>query len=99
MNKVHFIRKILSSVQSMYVHSSNERFVKYLKNNGVVVGEGTRFRPQSTTIDLSRPSLVTIGANCYFNENYSLLTHDWVTHVFLHAGLDFLPSSGRVTTW
>ena len=81
----------------MYVHSSNERFVKYLKNNGVVVGEGTKFRPKSTTIDLTRPSLLTIGANCYFNENFTLLTHDWVTHVFLHAGLDFLPSSGRVT--
>lgn len=26
-----------------------------------------------------------------------MLTHDWVTHVFLHAGMDFLPSSGRVT--
>lgn len=38
MNLMHIIRKILSSVQLMYVLSSNERFVKYLKNNGVVVG-------------------------------------------------------------
>lgn len=31
------------------------------------------------------------------NENFTLLTHDWVTRVFIRCGLDFLPSSGRVT--
>lgn len=40
MSMAHIIRKIISSVQSMYVLSSNERFVKYLKNNGIVVGGG-----------------------------------------------------------
>ena len=61
------------------------------------MGGGTKFRPNSTQIDMTRPSLVTIGANCYFNEHFTLLTHDWVTQVFLNAGMEFLPSSGRVT--
>lgn len=60
-------------------------------------GGGTKFRPNSTQIDITRPSLVTIGENCYFNEHFTLLTHDWVTQVFLNAGLEFLPSSGKVT--
>ena len=58
---------------------------------------GANFRPFSTEIDLSRPSLVTIGDNCYFNKNFTLLTHDWVTRVFIYSGGEFLPSSGRVT--
>lgn len=31
------------------------------------------------------------------NENFTLLTHDWVTKVFIQSGYEFLPSSGRVT--
>ena len=31
------------------------------------------------------------------NRNFTLLTHDWVTHVFIHAGLNFLNSSGKIT--
>lgn len=61
------------------------------------MGGGTKFRPHSTQIDLTRPSLVTIGENCYFNEHFTILTHDWVTQVFLNVGMEFLPSSGRVT--
>lgn len=45
---------------------------------------------------MTRPSLITIGDNCYFNRNFTLLTHDWVTKVFLHTGRNFLNSSGRV---
>lgn len=48
-------------------------------------------------IDMTRPSLVTIGNNCYFNKNFTLLTHDWVTKVFLNSNRDFVNSSGRVT--
>ena len=28
---------------------------------------------------------------------FTLLTHDWVTQVFINSGREFLPSSGRVT--
>lgn len=46
---------------------------------------------------MTRPSLVKIGKNCYFNKQFVLLTHDWVTRVFIYSGREFLPSSGRVT--
>lgn len=91
------VNKIKNRVYAIYNHSSNERFVKYLRKSGVHVGGGTKFRPNSTQIDMTRPSLVSIGENCYFNEHFTLLTHDWVTQVFLNAGMEFLPSSGRVT--
>lgn len=53
--------------------------------------------PDSFNIDHTRPSLVKIGNNCYFNKNVTILTHDWVTKVFVQSGRDFLNSSGRVT--
>lgn len=92
-----FIKRLYSRIKEMYNRSSNERYIKYLRKKGVVIGKGVRFLyPAATTIDTTRPSLVKIGNNCFFNKNFTLLTHDWVTHVFIHAGLDFLPSSGRV---
>lgn len=54
-------------------------------------------RPRSFNIDLTRPSLITIGSNCYFNENFTILTHDWVTKVFLNSDREFINSSGRVS--
>lgn len=72
------------------------RFCSYLRNRGVLVGNGTCFRPKTTHIDLTRPCLITIGDNCYFNEKLSILTHDYVTHTFINSGREFLPSSGKV---
>jgi acyl-[acyl carrier protein]--UDP-N-acetylglucosamine O-acyltransferase len=46
---------------------------------------------------LTRPSLITIGNDCYFNKGLTLLTHDWVTRTFIYSGREFLPSSGRIT--
>lgn len=61
------------------------------------MGKGCHFDPKTTHIDLTRPSLITIGDDCYMNRNFSILTHDWVSHVFLYSGRDFVNSSGSVT--
>lgn len=94
---MNIIRKIIAVFEDLYNHSSNIRFCCYLKNKGIKLGGGNSFRPHSTFIDFTRPSLITIGSNCYFNENLTILTHDWVTKVFLNSGHEFLPSSGKVT--
>ena len=91
------ISKIINKLLRMYYHSSSDKFCNYLKSKGIQIGGGNSFRPKTTEIDLTRPSLISIGSNCYFNEHFCILTHDWVTHVFLHSGREFLPSSGRVT--
>lgn len=49
------------------------------------------------TIDVTRPYLVSIGNNVMINKNFTLLTHDFVSGVFLGKYHDFLPSSGKVT--
>lgn len=90
------INKIIRKLQELYYKSSSERYCHWLRNKGILIGVGTKLRPKTTHIDLTRPSLVTIGENCYMNENFTLLTHDWVTKVFIQCGYEFLPSSGRV---
>lgn len=89
--------RIVRRIKKLIALQSPEGYRKWLNNNGIKVGGGTRFDPKTTLIDLTRPSLVTIGSNCYFNSNFTLLTHDWVTKVFIQSGRDFLASSGRVT--
>lgn len=90
------IKKLIDRLKQIYYKSSNERYVTFLRTKGIDIGAGTMMRPKSTTIDLTRPSLISIGMNCYMNENFTLLTHDWVTRVFIRCNMDFLPSSGRV---
>lgn len=90
-------KRIIDKLKSYTCRFSNGKFVNYLKSKGIEVGAGTKFRPFSTEIDMTRPSLVKIGKNCYFNKQFVLLTHDWVTRVFIYSGREFLPSSGRVT--
>lgn len=91
------IRKIIGYLKRKKACSSSERFCEYLRRKGLSIGVNTHFDPKSSVIDITRPSLVRIGDNCYFNKNFTLLTHDWVAKVFIESNREFLPSSGRVT--
>lgn len=92
------IRRIINKVNNILVHRSSAAYVKYLREHGVKIGDNNYFQnPRDTHIDLTRPSLVTIGDNCFFNRNFDLLTHDWVSRVFCYSDRDFINSSGRVT--
>lgn len=62
---------------------------------GVSIGDNTFIHPNSE-IDITRPSLVTIGSNCYLNKGLVLLTHDYVAGVMRNVYHDFLNSSGKV---
>ena len=79
-------------------HSPNTRFVNYLRRRGVAVGEGVVFRdPKSTTIDLTRPSLISFGNNVDVNVNFTIMTHDFASGVFLHRYGELVNSSGEVS--
>ena len=82
----------------MWVRTSARRYISYLKKCGVKIGDNFRIFNDVRTIeiDLTRPSLITIGKNVAINRNFSLLTHDFVSGVFLNLYSDFVPSSGAV---
>ena len=76
---------------------TTKSYVKYLRGKGVEIGDNCVFRhPESTNIDITRPTLVTIGNNVDFNRNFVILTHDYTTAVFLNLYGDFVNSSGAV---
>lgn len=92
------IKKIVNKIRNYSVRRSSAAFVRHLRKCGISVGDGTYFQdPKYTEIDTTRPSLVTIGKNCFFNKYVEFHTHDWVSHVFLHSGRDIINSSGRIT--
>lgn len=90
------MNKLIDKIYYKLAKRRSDWFCRYLRAKGVQVGGGNHFDSWSSTIDLTRPSLITIGNNCYFNENFTLMTHDFVAHVFQNMGLDYLNSSGRV---
>ena len=94
---MNIISRFLSKINDLWVKSSSERYVKYLINKGVQIGTGTHIDARTAFIDITRPSLVTIGRDCYLNEHFTLLTHDYTTKVFLHKYGTFVNSSGKVT--
>lgn len=66
-----------------------------LRLYGVSIGENTFIHTHSV-VDLTRPSLVSIGSNCYLNKGFILLTHDYISGVIRNVYGDFLNSSGKV---
>lgn len=78
-------------------HSASTRYVRHLRSKGVKVGDGVVFRDaKSATIDLTRPSLIEIGNNVDINVNFTIMTHDFVSSVFLNRYNELINSSGSV---
>jgi len=73
-----------------------KEFISFLKHAGIAIGENTFISPDAV-VDTTRPSLVTIGNDCYLNSGFTLLTHDWVAGVMRNVYGEFLNSSGKVT--
>lgn len=72
-----------------------KEYLSFLRYWGIMIGGNTYISPDAV-VDYTRPSLVTIGSNCYLNSGFTLLTHDWVAGVMRHVYGEFLNSSGRV---
>lgn len=58
--------------------ASSEKFVSYLRKQGVQVGKNVRFySPSHTVVDVSCPWLVSIGNNVCITHGVIILTHDY----------------------
>ncbi len=55
------------------------------------------FSPETLNIDLTRPSLISIGSKTFLHKNLTILTHDYATYNFLNCYGEFVPCSGKVT--
>ena len=58
--------------------ASSEKYVAYLKNQGVRIGDDVRFfSPSNTLVDLTAPWLLTIGNHVKIAHGVIILTHDY----------------------
>jgi len=90
------VRRIKDFVAAPF-HSPSTRLVARLRRSGVKVGRGVVFRDaRSVTIDLTRPSLVEIGDWVDINVNFTIMTHDFASGVFLRKYGELVNSSGAV---
>lgn len=80
-----------------WARRNSNSILNYYRNRGVKIGKGTLARyPKSIEIDTSRPSLIEIGEKVLLHKGFKLLTHDYVSRVFVNLYDDFIPSHGRV---
>lgn len=93
MKIIHRIKEVIELASA---RRNSQNYCDYLRKKGISIGSGTHIDARSCFIDATRPSLVSIGENCYINEHFTLLTHDYTTKVFLHNSGTFINSSGRV---
>jgi len=92
------MKNLFDVLLKLYYYSNSRRFVNYLRSKNIQIGNNILFYGslRSIHIDLTRPSLVEIGNDVAFNRNFTLLTHDFVSKIFIHKYNEFLPSSGKV---
>ena len=81
----------------IYCKSNSDRYISYLRKLGISIGSGCIIRgPRFIAVDLTRPSLVEIGNNVDMNLNFTILTHDYGSSVFIRTYKRFINSSGKV---
>lgn len=92
-----YISLVLFIIEKILNCSSNDRFVNYLRKQGVAVGENVIFRgPYSTTIDTGRAHLISIGNNVDINTHFCLMTHDFSNFVFRNYFSDYVNNCGEI---
>lgn len=98
---MNILKKIKNAIHHRWVMRNADSYANWMRRRGVHIGKNFKIAAngplQNITIDITRPSLVYIGDNVVINKNFTLVTHDFVSGVFLNVFHDFLPSSGKVT--
>lgn len=76
MNVKNIFCKLMYNFQYTYAKRSSSTYCNLLINKGIQIGEGSCIYQKNALVDVSRPSLVKIGSNCFMNQHFTLLTHD-----------------------
>lgn len=99
-NPLRFIKDHIANIVGMQKFMSSSKYIKYARENGCTIGEGTRFFGEKS-IDMGAASLIEIGENCVITNRVRILAHTWDTPI-LHRHYDRSnapkePASGNVT--
>lgn len=92
-----FYRVYQSMLRRIALRSS-DRYIAWLRKQGVTIGTGTKFYGISDIdIDMTRPCLIEIGNNCAITRGVILLTHGYDWMVLRNLYDEVLASSGKIT--
>lgn len=99
MGRFSFFSNRITNLRLRWARTSPQRYVKFLRAKGCIIGNNLQFRGhlQNILIDVTRPSLITIGNNVCINDNNKLITHDWVSGCFKNKYGEIINSSGAIT--
>lgn len=71
--KKSFLGGVYNRLYEIYSKTNSKRFIKMLRKHHIKIGDNVVFRaPRSTHIDMTRPSLITIGHHVDINVNFHL---------------------------
>ncbi len=74
-------KKLLKRIYLQEKYSS-ECYIRYLRKQGVKIGEHTTFySPKETKVDLQNPYMLEIGSYVHITSGVQLLTHDYSTSI------------------
>lgn len=94
------LKKRINYLARVLVHprkASSADYVSFLRSEGVEVGENVVFfGPIQSHVDVTRPSLITIGNNVKITRGVTILTHDYGWNVLRLKYGEVLGSAGRV---
>lgn len=71
----NFISRLIKKIKIKYYWRTYERQIKYLRELGAIVGDGTRFLCDLSTFG-SEPYLIEIGSDCLITHGCRFITHD-----------------------
>lgn len=76
--------KIITLIRNGFIRliygarATNQTYVKYLKKQGIQIGDGTIFyEPITNVIDVQNPKLLSFGENVRITTGVKILTHDY----------------------
>ena len=98
MSRFSFISNKITNLRLRYARTSQKRFIAFLRKQGVKIGDNVHFYGQLkySSVDVSRPSLISIGNNVSFNAGIQLITHDFASWVFRYRYGELVNSSGHI---
>lgn len=98
---MNFLLKIKKAFLHRWIMRNPDSFTQWMRSKGAYIGNNFKILANGSlhniTIDMTRPSLISIGDNVTINKNFTLVTHDFVSGIFIRKYNDFLPSSGKFT--
>lgn len=91
------IRKIVNIIRGNHKFKGSDDIITYWRSKGIVIGKGCFVpHPQTVVLDISRPTLLSIGDNVRINRGLTIQTHDYASMVFVNKYSEFVPSSAPV---